>query len=242
MKVLVACEESQRVCTEFRKLGHEAYSCDIEPCSGGHPEWHIQDDVLPLLNGNCGFQTVNGDLHHLIGKWDMIIAFPPCTHLAVSGSRHFEEKRLDGRQIEGLEFFCKFFEADCNKIVIENPVNIISGDYVTKWFPDIAEKYDLPRKPTQRIHPWMFGDNFSKCTCLWEKGVEPLVPLIKEEPEMEYHEWVDKKTGKKKRQNLWMYQALRNTKTAEDRRRVRSKTFPGIAKAMAEQWGKELSE
>ena len=237
MKVLVACEESQRVCIEFRKLGHEAYSCDIEPCSGGHPEWHIQDDVLPLLNGNCDFQTVNGDMHHLIGKWDMIIAFPPCTHLAVSGSRHFEEKRLDGRQIEGLEFFCKFFEADCNKIVIENPVNIISGDYVTKWFPDIAEKYDLPRKPTQRIHPWMFGDNFSKCTCLWEKGVEPLVPLINEEPEMEYHEWVDKKTGKKKRQNLWMYQALRNTKTAEDRRRVRSKTFPGIAKAMAEQWG-----
>ena len=242
MKVLVACEESQRVCTEFRKLGHEAYSCDIEPCSGGHPEWHIQDDVLPLLNGNCCFKTVNGDTHHLIGKWDMIIAFPPCTHLAVSGSRHFEEKRLDGRQIEGLEFFCKFFEADCNKIVIENPVNIISGDYVTKWFPDIAEKYDLPRKPTQRIHPWMFGDNFSKCTCLWEKGVEPLVPLIKEEPEMEYHEWVDKKTGKKKRQNLWMYQALRNTKTAEDRRRVRSKTFPCIAKAMADQWGKELSE
>ena len=242
MKVLVACEESQRVCTEFRKLGHEAYSCDIEPCSGGHPEWHIQDDVLPLLNGNCDFKTVNGDMHHLIGKWDMIIAFPPCTHLAVSGSRHFEEKRLDGRQIEGLEFFCKFFEADCNKIVIENPVNIISGDYVTKWFPDIVEKYDLPRKPTQRIHPWMFGDNFSKCTCLWEKGVEPLVPLIKEEPEMEYHEWVDKKTGKKKRQNLWMYQALRNTKTAEDRRRVRSKTFPGIAKAMADQWGKELSE
>ena len=242
MKVLVACEESQRVCTEFRKLGHEAYSCDIDPCSGGHPEWHIQDDVLPLLNGNCTFKTADGVLHKIGGKWDMIIAFPPCTHLAVSGSRHFEEKRLDGRQIEGLEFFCKFFEADCNKIVIENPVNIISGDYVTKWFPDIAEKYDLPRKPTQRIHPWMFGDNFSKCTCLWEKGVEPLVPLIKEEPEMEYHEWVDKKTGKKKRQNLWMYQALRNTKTAEDRRRVRSKTFPGIAKAMAEQWGKELSE
>ena len=242
MKVLVACEESQRVCTEFRKLGHEAYSCDIEPCSGGHPEWHIQDDVLPLLNGNCTFKTADGVLHKIGCKWDMIIAFPPCTHLAVSGSRHFEEKRLDGRQIEGLEFFCKFFEADCNKIVIENPVNIISGDYVTKWFPDIVEKYDLPRNPTQRIHPWMFGDNFSKCTCLWEKGVEPLIPLIKEEPEMEYHEWVDKKTGKKKRQNLWMYQALRNTKTAEDRRRVRSKTFPGIAKAMAEQWGKELSE
>ena len=237
MKVLVACEESQRVCIEFRKLGHEAYSCDIEPCSGGHPEWHIQDDVLPLLNGNCEFKTVNGDIHHLIGKWDMIIAFPPCTHLAVSGARHFEKKRADGRQREGIEFFCKFFAADCDKIIIENPVNIISGDYISKYFPDIAEKYDLPKKPTQRIHPWMFGDNFSKCTCLWEKGVEPLVPLIKEEPEMKYHEWVDKKTGKKKRQNLWMYQTLRNTKTTEDRRKSRSKTFPGIAKAMAEQWG-----
>ena len=89
MKVLVACEESQRVCTEFRKLGHEAYSCDIEPCSGGHPEWHIQDDVLPLLNGNCDFKTVNGDIHHLIGKWDMIIAFPPCTYLTNAGTRHF---------------------------------------------------------------------------------------------------------------------------------------------------------
>ena len=97
MKVLVACEESQRVCTEFRKLGHEAYSCDIDPCSGGHPDWHIHDDVLPLLNGNCYFKTVNGDMHHLIGKWDMIIAFPPCTHLAASGARHFEKKRADGR-------------------------------------------------------------------------------------------------------------------------------------------------
>ena len=101
MKVLVACEESQRVCTEFRKLGHEAYSCDIEPCSGGHPEWHIQDDVLPLLNGNCDFKTVNGDMYHLIGKWDMIIAFPPCTHLAVSGAAWFDKKREDGRQEDG---------------------------------------------------------------------------------------------------------------------------------------------
>lgn len=106
MKVLIACEESQRVCTEFRKLGHEAYSC-----SGGHSEWHIQDNVLPLLNGNCIFKTVNGDLHYLIGKWDMIIAFPPCTHLAVSGARHFKQKRADGRQLEGIQFFSKIFKS-----------------------------------------------------------------------------------------------------------------------------------
>lgn len=238
MKVLVACEESQRVCIEFRKLGHEAYSCDIQPCSGGHPEWHIQDDVLPLLNGNCDYKTVNGDIHHLIGKWDMIIAFPPCTHLAVSGAPHFEKKRADGRQREGIEFFCKFFEADCDKVVIENPVNIISGDYVTKWFPDLSEKYGLPKEPTQRIHPWMFGDNFSKNTCLWIKGLKPLKPHTLEQPEMEWKEWIDKRTGKKKRQNKWYFDALVNAKTTEERSRLRSKTFPGIAKAMAEQWGK----
>ena len=175
MKVLVACEESQRVCIEFRKLGHEAYSCDIEPCSGGHPEWHIQDDVLPLLNGNCDFKTVNGDLYHLIGKWDMIIAFPPCTHLAVSGARHFEKKRTDGRQREGIAFFCKFLEADCDLVSIENPVNIISGDYIHKWFPDLAEKYGLPIKPTQIIQPWQFGDGVGKSTCLWLKGLPSLV-------------------------------------------------------------------
>ena len=242
MKVLVACEESQRVCTEFRKLGHEAYSCDIEPCSGGHPEWHIQDDVLPLLNGNCDFKTVNGDTHHLIGKWDMIIAFPPCTHLAVSGAPHFEKKRVDGRQRQGIEFFCQFLKADCDKVVIENPVNIISGDYVTKWFPDLSEKYGLPKEPTQRVHPWMFGDNFSKNTCLWIKGLEPLKPHTLEQPEMEWKEWIDKRTGKKKRQNKWYFDALVNAKTPEERSRLRSKTFPGIAKAMAEQWGNNVKE
>ena len=165
MKVLVACEESQRVCIEFRKLGHEAYSCDIEPCSGGHPEWHIQDDVLPLLNGNCDFKTANGDMYHLIGKWDMIIAFPPCTHLAVSGARHFEGKREDGRQREGIEFFCQFLTADCEKIAIENPIGIISGDYIPKWFPDLAKKYDLPRKQSQIIQPYEYGNPSKKSTC-----------------------------------------------------------------------------
>lgn len=237
MKVLVACEESQAVTKEFRARGHEAYSCDILEQSGGHNEWHIREDVLPLLDGNCTFKTCDGAEHNIEGKWDMIIAFPPCTHLAVSGARHFETKRADGRQREGIEFFCQFLKADCEKVVVENPVNIISGNYVQEWFPDIAEKYELPIKPAQRIHPWMFGDNFSKTTCLWLKGIEPLVPEITEEPEMEWVEWKDKRTGRKKRQNKWYFDALKNCKTAEERSKVRSKTFPGVARAMAEQWG-----
>lgn len=151
MKVLVACEESQEVCKAFRALGHEAYSCDILECSGGHPEWHIQADILPLLNGNCTFTTMDGVEHRIDGKWDMVIAFPPCTHLAVSGAAWFEKKRADGRQREGIEFFCQFLNADCDRIAIENPVGIISGDYVRKYFPDIAEQYGLPVKPTQKF-------------------------------------------------------------------------------------------
>lgn len=235
MKVLVACEESQRVCIEFRKLGHEAYSCDIIPCSGGHPEWHIQANVLPILNGNCEILTDDGVWHKIKGKWDMIIAFPPCTHLAVSGARHFEKKRADGRQRNGIEFFCKFLDADCEKIAIENPIGIISGDYVKKWFPDLAEKYGLPTKPTQIIQPWNFGDNFNKSTCLWLKGLHKLIPEVTEQPELEWFEWVDGKTGKKKRQPKWFADAWKLP--AGERAKVRSKTFPGIAKAMAEQWG-----
>lgn len=235
MKLLVACEESQRVTMEFRAKGHEAYSCDIIECSGGYPEYHIMQDVLPLLNGNCTFKTCDGVEHRIDGKWDMIIAFPPCTHLAVSGARHFEIKRADGRQREGIEFFCQFLAADCDKIVIENPVGIMSGDYVPTHFPDLAEKYDLPRKPTQIIQPWMFKDNFAKSTCLWEKGVSPLVPEVTEEPEMEYLEWIDKKTGKTKRQAKWYCDALKLS--PEERAKVRSKTFPGVARKMAETWG-----
>lgn len=238
-KVLVACEESQAVTSEFRKLGFEAYSCDIIDTSGNHPEWHIKQDVLPLLDGNCTFTTCDGKSHTIDGKWDLIIAHPPCDHLSVSGARHFEKKRADGRQRWGVEFFCKMLNADCDHIVVENPVNIISGDYVKKWFPDLCEKYGIPLKPTQRIHPWMFGDNFSKNTCLWIKGLPPLVPEITEEPEMEWFEWVDKKTGKTKRQNMWYYDAFRKCKP-EERGRVRSKTFPGVARAFAEQWSKCL--
>ena len=180
MKILIACEESQEVCKAFRLKGHEAYSCDILDCSGGHPEWHIKGDVLPLLKQ----------------KWDMILAFPPCTHLAGSGARYFEEKRKDGRHRQGIEFFCKFLECDCDKVVIENPVGIISGNYIKQYFPDIAEKYNLPLKPTQTIHPWNFGDNYSKKTCLWIKGLPPLKPEITEQPELEWFDYVNWTTQK----------------------------------------------
>lgn len=245
MNILLACEESQAVTIELRKLGHEAYSCDIIECSGGHPEWHIQGDVLPLLNigfkplpGRPGtslkcieFQTMDGKNHILLRKWDMIIAFPPCTHLAVSGARHFEKKRADGRQREGIEFFCKFLNADCDRIAIENPVGIIGGDYIKEYFPDLAEKYGLPRKPTQIIQPYEYGHPNKKTTCLWLKGLPQLVPteIINPEPDFVYP------NGKK--YPNWMMETLKKCKTPEERSTARSKTFPGIAKAMAEQWG-----
>ena len=232
MKVLVACEESQRVCTEYRKLGHEAYSCDIEPCSGGHPEWHIQYDVLSLLNGNCDFKTVNGDMYHLTGKWDMIIAFPPCTHLAISGARHFEKKRADGRQRDAIEFFCQFLNADCEKIAIENPVNIIGTNYIKKWFPE----YSYMPKCTQYIQPFQFGDRARKKTCLWLKGL----PLLKPTKIVDCGEIVGNgfsvgASADCARDENGKIIAWNDPRTAKER----SKTFPGIAKAMAEQWGKE---
>lgn len=229
MNVLIACEESQRVCIEFRKRGHRAFSCDIMECSGGHPEWHIQGDVLPMLNGHCDFETADGKWHYQQNKWDMIIAFPPCTHLAVSGAAWFEKKRADGRQREGIEFFCKFLNADCDRIAIENPIGIISGGYIPKWFPDLAEKYNLPKKSTQQVHPWWFGDSFEKTTCLWLKGLPNLEPT----EIVTRGEFITHKSGKVKPK--WFADAFRLP--PEERARVRSKTFPGIARAMAEQWG-----
>ena len=152
MRILVACEESQAVTKELRKLGHEAYSCDIEPCSGGHPEWHIKGDVLGLIEGGtfitCDFKP------HVVKKWDMIIAFPPCTDLAVSGARWFKEKRRLGIQQKSIEFFLNFTRLQAPKVAIENPIGIMSSLY---------------RKPDQIIQPWMFGHGETKATCLWLK-------------------------------------------------------------------------
>ena len=221
MRILVACEESQNVTNELRKLGHEAYSCDIQMHSGSHDEWHICQDVLPLLNGFCKFKTVDGNYHEINSKWDMIIAFPPCTDLCVSGARHFAKKQADGRQQRSIDFFMKFVNADCDKIAIENPIGIMSTKY---------------RKPNQIIQPWQFGDKYSKSTCLWLKNLPLLVPT-KIVEKGEFIEFIDK-NGKKKRQAKWYYEALKNSKNAAERAKIRSKTFPGIANAMATQWTK----
>lgn len=173
----------------------------------------------------------------------MIIAFPPCTHLANSGARHFKKKREDGRQREGIEFFCQFLNADCDHIVIENPMNIISGgEYIKTYYPDLAKKYNIPKKETQKIQPWMWGDNYNKTTLLWLKGLKPLIPDVIDQPEMEWKEWVDKKTGKTKRQNKWYFDALCKCKTQEERSKLRSKTFQGIAKAIATQFSAQVFE
>lgn len=197
MKILVACEESQSVTKRLRAKGHEAYSCDTEPCTGGHPEWHIQGDAIPQLEK----------------KWDMIIAFPPCTHLAVSGARHFEKKRADGRQQAAIDFFMKFANADCPRIAIENPVGIMSNIW---------------RKPDQIINPWQFGDPYSKATCLWLKGLPKLNPT----KIVDKGEYVTFKSGK--RHPKWYADAL--SLPPHERAEMRSKTFPGIADAMADQW------
>lgn len=248
MKILVACEESQAVTIELRKLGHEAYSCDLLPCSGLHPEWHFQQDAIEVMNGwfDTNEVTINnnfslkfnvwsdeqeyeykdkdgatGALVKQIGwNWDMLIAFPPCTDLAVSGAMHFERKQKDGSQQKSIEFFMQFVNAPIEKIAIENPIGIMSKIY---------------RKPDQIIQPYYFGDKAQKSTCLWLKNLPNLEPTDIVE-KGEFFEWIDKKTGRKKKQPLWYYMALRNSKTPEQRRTLRSKTFPGIAKAMADQW------
>jgi hypothetical protein len=233
MKILVACEESQAVTKELRKLGHEAYSCDVIECSGGHPEWHIMQDVLPLLNGDCEFTTMDDVAHSIDGKWDMIIAFPPCTHLAVSGAAWFEKKRQDGRQKEAIEFFMQFVNANCDRIAIENPVNIIGGDYIRKHFPEICEQYGLPLKHTQTIQPYEYGDRARKKTCLWLKGLPELRPT----KIVDCGEILPGGYSVSARANYATDEngkiiAWNDPRTAK----LRSKTFPGVAKAMAEQW------
>ena len=214
MRILVACEESQAVTIELRRLGHEAYSCDVIECSGGHPEWHIKGDALKLLDGDhhCLFWTMDGTGHITPKQWDMIIAFPPCTHLAVSGARHFREKRADGRQQAAIDFFMQFVKADCPKIAIENPVGIMSTHF---------------RKPDQIINPWEFGHPETKKTCLWLKGV----PLLKETDNV--YEYMMTLPIKQRNRIHWL---------GSGHAKERSKTFPGIAKAMAEQWAGPAKE
>ena len=224
MKVLIACEESQRVCIAFRERGHEAYSCDIQECSGGHPEWHIQGDVLPIINGNCEFETADGQKHRIDGKWDLLIAHPPCTYLTVSGNRWFNVekygekaiKRLQDRQ-KAYEFFMTFVNADCDRIAIENPIGYISSHY---------------RKPDQTIQPYQFGHHARKATCLWLKGLPKLVPTEIVDPG-EIRDGGFSIGAHTDGTNNGKWLRFNDPELAK----LRSKTFPGIAKAMAEQWG-----
>lgn len=226
MKILVACEESQAVTKELRALGHEAYSCDIEPCSGGHPEWHINSDVLIVLNPwNDGeltaisFCTMD-DMVHIVEKWDMIIAFPPCTYLTNTGNAWFNVEKYGEKAIQryrnrdnAINFFLQFAYADCDKIAIENPIGCMSTVY---------------RKPNQIIHPYMFGDAERKATCLWLKGLPELVPTDIVEPLI-----IEYKNGKGT-DSPWHMNTM--SLPPKERAKMRSKTFPGIARAMATQW------
>jgi len=209
MKILVACEESQAVTKHLRKLGHEAFSCDILDCSGGHPEWHFKEDV---------FKVIQKD-------WDMMIAFPPCTHLATSGARHFAKKIADGRQQQGIDFFMELINAPIERIAVENPIGIMSTKY---------------RKPDQIIQPWQFGDKAQKSTCLWLKNLPKLVPTDVVD-KGEFFEFTSKK-GVKKKMAMWYYKALLEAKTPEQRSTLRSKTFEGIAHAMATQWTTDIKQ
>lgn len=229
MNVLVACEESQRVCMAFRERGFTAFSADIQECSGGHPEWHIHGDVLPYINGNCEFITQSGDTVKIVGKWDLIVAHPPCVNLSVSGARHFEKKRADGSQREAIEFFMKFILADCPHICVENPVNIISGDYVKEWFPDLCEKYNLPLKNYQTISPHWFGSKTRKKTCYWLKELPPLRATKIVKPELVTY---IKKDGTKSSMSADFCRGAGSHDSKQ-----RSKTALGIAEAMADQWG-----
>ena len=239
MKVLVACEESQAVCKAFRERGHEAYSCDIQECSGGHPEWHIQGDVLEVLNIKkepiengyfpvISFKTCDGKHHNLFSKWDLIIAHPPCTYLTNGGAVRMFRKEIREYKPYGVfqmvnverlkkgmlarDFFMSIYNADCERIVIENPIPM--------------SIYMLP-KANQVIQPFMFGDPYSKKTCLWIKGLNPLKPTDVLE---EYQPFINGGGGRLNKPNY------KNKKFATGSCE-RSKTFPGIAKAMAEQWG-----
>jgi hypothetical protein len=231
MNVLIACEESQTVCASFRKLGFNAYSCDLVECSGGHPEWHLLGDALDVIKNNGGI-TQDGNLV-LVDKWHLMIAHPPCTYLTSSGAKwyyHPEDKHLpieDRRphpkfpnrkqdQEDGANFFMALMNANIDYIAVENPVGVMSTRY---------------RKPDQIVQPFMFGNSARKTTCLWLKGLPPLeaTELVSQGESIVF------RSGKK--MPKWYCDALTNAKTDAERRKLRSKTFDGIAQAMAQQWG-----
>ena len=219
MRVLVACEESQEVCKAFRERGHEAYSCDIIECSGGHPEWHIMRDALEIINGRCTFQTMDGEKHEIVGTWDLLIAHPPCTYISNAGARWLYKggKLNKERYKKGLaakQFFLKFFNADCPLIAVENPVP--------------SSVYEMPQY-TQVIQPYEHGHHWSKKTCLWLKGLKPL-------------KQTDIVTDYKPFCSSGSYSGTHDPRykgasRAGGNAKARSKTFTGIARAMAEQWG-----
>lgn len=217
MKVLIACEESQEVCKAFRARGHEAYSCDVQEPSGGHPEWHILGDALEALNGGK-IVTMDG-IEHNVGKWDMLIAHPPCTYLSNAGARwlyaggNLNQDRYK-KGLDGKDFFLKFFNADCDKIAVENPIP--------------SSIYDLPPY-TQVIQPYEYGEPWSKKTCLWLKGLPKLIPT---EIVSDHKPFCSSGSYSKSHDPKYMG-ASRKGGSAKSR----SKTFPGIAKAMADQWG-----
>ena len=223
IKVLIACEESQRITIEMRKLGIECYSCDIIEPSGEHPEWHILGDVIPYINGNCSFKTMDGTEHTIKGEWDLIIAHPPCTYLTVSGNRWYNieqygdkaRARLAARE-DAIHFFMSFINAQCAHIAVENPIGIMSSQY---------------RKPDQIIQPFEYGDPERKSTCLWLKGLPKLKPTNIVEPQL-----IRGGDGKLYSKSHWDSFYL----PKKDRAKARSKTFPGIAQAIANQWGKYL--
>lgn len=219
MKVLIACEESQTVCAAMRERGHEAYSADIQKPSGGHPEWHFLGDVLPLINGRCSFRTMDGVLHRIDGKWDLLIAHPPCTYLSAAGAPNLAPHgKLDHERLQNAiaakDFFLSFYYAECEHICIENPAPL--------------KCFNLP-KYTQIVEPYFFGDPWKKRTCLWLIGLPPLVQSNVVEPK---GCWVNS-TGRTCRTKLLEVKGVHSAK-------LRSKTFPGIAQAMAEQWTSEL--
>ena len=225
--LLVACEESQRVCVAFRQHGWEAYSCDIIDCSGGHPEYHIKQDVLPLLNGNCDFETCDGVKHH-IDRWNMLIAHPPCTELCSAGQHWFSRGIKDPQMREdAVDFFRRFINADCEHIAVENPIGIMSTRY---------------RKPDCVVQPWQFGHPETKATCLWLKNLPSLVPTnIIKKPE---GGWENQQISNGKYTGFKNYDENGKILAWNDPRTkvIRSRTYIGIAEAMAEQWTKYLEE